>query len=223
MLNQADQDLIAAATARAEAATTAEIACAVIEEVSAYREAPIAAGAAAALLIPPVAVALGLRLEPLAAPFAGWTAAHGHAAVGPVLTAYALVQVVLFALTVAVASIPAVRRRITPRSLRQSRVRRAAAQHFAGARLHLDPGRSMVLVFASLADRQMEIVADAAIHAKVGQGVWDDAVAQALAAIRTDGTAAGLARAVEVCGAALAIHFPDDGGGNAFPDRAVVL
>ncbi|HTI68177.1 MAG TPA: TPM domain-containing protein [Caulobacteraceae bacterium] len=223
MLSEADRALIAAATVKAESETSGEIACVVTEEVSAYREIPLAAGAGVALLGPPLAVALGLRLEAFTAPFAGWTAAHGPASAGPILTVYAVVQVMLFALAVALASVPAVRRALTPRGLKQRRVRRAALQHFAGARQHLAPGQTMVLIFASLGDRQMEIVADEAIHAKVGQGAWDEAVAQALATMRTSGAAAGLAKAVEVCGATLAAHFPDDGGGNAFPDRVLEL
>jgi putative membrane protein len=223
MLNQEGQALIAAATAKAEAATSAEIACVVTEEVSAYREVPLAYGAGAALVLPPVAVALGLSLEALASPFMGWTAAHGPAVAGPVLTVYALIQVAVFAAAAAIAAIPAVRRRLTPKGLKAERVRRAASQHFAGERLHLPEGHALVLVYASLQDRQMQIIADGPVHQAVGQAVWDDAVAQALATIRTAGTAAGLARAVEVCGAALATHFPDDGGKNVFPDRALEL
>ncbi|OYX32372.1 MAG: hypothetical protein B7Y99_08685 [Caulobacterales bacterium 32-69-10] len=223
MLNQADQALIAAATAKAEAATSAEIACVVTEEASIYREVPLAIGAGAALLLPPLAVALGLELDALAAPFMGWSAAHGPAIAGPVLTVYAIVQVAVFAAATAIAAIPAVRRPLTPRGLKEGRVRQAASQHFAGERLHLPQGHFLVLIYASLKDRQMEIIADGPIHEKVGQAVWDDAVAQALAAIKTSGTAAGLARAVEVCGAALAAHFPDDGGRNVFPNKALEL
>jgi putative membrane protein len=223
MLTQEGREMIAAATAKAEASTSAEIACVVTHEVSAYREVPIAVGAAAALVLPALAVAAGLELQPLAAPFTGWTAAHGPAVAGPVLTVYAALQALVFAAAAVLAAIPSVRRVLTPRGLKRQRVRRAAAQHFAGARRHLAEGHSMVLVYASLADRQMEVIADEAIHAAVGQGVWDDAVAQALATIRVSGPAAGLARAVEVCGAALATHFPDDGGANAFPDRPLEL
>jgi putative membrane protein len=164
-----------------------------------------------------------LSPELLAAPLAGWTAAHGRAAAGPVFTVYAVVQAILFAAVALLACIPAVRRTLTPRALKQRRVRRAALQHFAGARLHLRPGRPMVLIFASLADRQMEIIADEAIDAAVADGVWDETVAQALAEIRMHGPGAGLAKAVALCGATLARHFPDDGGANAFPDRALEL
>ena len=219
MLDEAGQALIAAAVSRAVASTSAEVGCVVTGEVSQYREVSIATAAAVALLAPPLAVALGLRLEALAAPFSGWTAAHGPAS-GPALTLFVVLQVVVFGLAALVASVPSVRRTLTPRSLKERRVRRAAQLHFAGARHHLEAERPLLLIFASPDDRQMEIIADEQVHARVGQAVWDDAVAQALATIRTSGTAAGLARAVEVCGAAVAAQFPDDGAPNAFPDRA---
>lgn len=223
MLSPSDQTLIAAAVTKAEAATSSEIACAVVEEVSSYRETPLAWGAAAALVLPPVAAGLGLSLDALTAPFAGWTAAHGHAGFGPLLTAYVVVQVVLFAVAVILTAIPSVRRALTPRSLKRRRVRRASLQHFAGQRAHVKPGGTLVLVFASLADRQMEIVADDAVDAKVGQAAWDEAVTEALAVIHAQGPGPGLARAVAICGEILARHFPDDGAPDAFPNEAVQI
>jgi putative membrane protein len=223
MLSEAELDRIAAAVADAEARTSGEILCVVTHEVSEYRETPMAWAAAAALILPPVALAAGLRLDRLADQFSGWTAAHGGVATGPFLSAYALFQAALFVVVLAVVSVPSVRSRLTPRGLKQRRVRKAALQHFAGARPLLAAGKTAVLIFASLGDRQMEIVADDAIHAKVDQSVWDEAIRQALAAIRTDGPAAGMAKAIELCGAALAAHFPDDGQPNAFPDRPLQI
>ncbi|HTK34674.1 MAG TPA: TPM domain-containing protein [Caulobacteraceae bacterium] len=223
MLNDAELDRIAAAVADAEANTSGEILCVVAAKVSDYRETPLAWAAAAALIAPPAAVVLGLRLDRLADQFSGWTAAHGGAPIGPFLSAYALFQAAVFVLALAVVSVPSVRRALTPRSLKQRRVRKAALAHFAGARPLLAPEKTAVLIFASIEDRQMEIVADAAIDAKVEQSVWDEAVCQALAEIALDGPAAGMATAVALCGAALAAHFPDDGAPDAFPDRPLQI
>jgi putative membrane protein len=222
MLSETDMDRIATAVAAAEAQTSGEILCVVTDEVSTYREAPIAWAAGAALILPPLAIVAGLRLDRLADAFGGWTASAG-AATGPFLSAYALFQAAVFVLALTVASIPEVRRRLTPRGLKQRRVRKAALQHFAGARPMLAAGKTAVLIYTALDDRQMEIVADAAIDAKVEQAVWDAAIAAALAEIATGGPAAGVCKAVELCGAALAAHFPDDGAVNAFPDRPLQI
>jgi putative membrane protein len=65
-----------------------------------------------------------------------------------------------------------------------------------------------VLIFASVAERYAEIVADAGIHARVSQDVWDGAVASMIAAIRDGRPADGFVAAIAQCGAVLAQHFP---------------
>jgi putative membrane protein len=139
------------------------------------------------------------------------------------LSAYTLVQATLFLVVLILGSIPGVRRALTPPALKRHHVHAAAAQHFAVARMHLQPGEAVVMIFAALGERQVEILADETIHAKVGQAAWDRAVAEAIAAIRADGVASGLVRAVEICGEALASAFPADGRGNALPDRPLEI
>ena len=223
MLNEAEMDRIASAVAEAERGTSGEILCVVTGEVSDYRETPLAWAAVAGLLVPPLALVAGLRLDRLAAPLAGWTAAHGVQGAGPLLSAYVIFQAAVFVIALAVIGYPPVRRALTPRHLKRRRVRKAALQYFAGARHLLARDKTAVLIFTSIEDRQMEVVADAIIDAKVEQSVWDEAIRQALAEVGRDGPAAGVARAVALCGAALAEHFPDDGAPNVFPDRPVQI
>ena len=118
MLNPADHDRLHAAIAQAEAATTGEIFCIVARESAAYREVPIAWAAIVALLGPLLALTLGVRPARLLAPLqGGWTAAHAgalEAASMGALVGYAGLQVILFAVTLALVSIPAIRRLLTP-------------------------------------------------------------------------------------------------------------
>lgn len=222
-LTQADKERIAQAVAAAEARTSGEIMCVMTEEVSAYREVALAWAAAVALLVPPLAFVVGVQPLSVADALGGWSIAQGspgaEARIGLALTLYAAAQAVLFAAAMGVFTIPAVRRRLTPGGLKDRRVHRAAFQHFVGTGLHLRPDQTGVLIFASIEDRRMEVIADEAIHAKVGQGAWDEVVREALAAMRGGSPADGLARAVTLCGDLLARHFPDDGRPNAFPDR----
>jgi putative membrane protein len=87
-------------------------------------------------------------------------------------------------------------------------------------RLHQTSGRTGVLIFASLAERRVEVVGDEDIHAKGGDVVWDSAVAAALAHIKTGDVAGGLIAAVNICGKALAEHFPPDGSAPPAGDVA---
>ncbi len=223
MLSAAESDRIATAVAAAEARTSTEILCVLSREASEYREAPLAWAAGAALLAPLAATAAGLSFAPLAQRLSGWAAAHGSAAGGPLLTAYALAQAAVFLIVLVVASIPRVRLALTPGVLKRHRAHRAALQQFAAARAHLRPGETAVMIFAALGERQVEVLADEAVHAAVGQAAWDRAVAEAVAAIRAEGPVAGLVRAVEICGAALAESFPAQERANAYPDRPLEI
>ena len=68
--------------------------------------------------------------------------------------------------------------------------------------------RTGVLIFASVAERYAEIVADAGINAKVPPHVWDQAVAALIAGIKDGRPGDGFVSAIEQCGAVLAEHFP---------------
>ncbi len=214
MLSAADHDRIHDAIAAVEARTSGEVTCVVAQESSRYREVPLAWAAAVALIAPPIALALGVR------PFAvialaqnGWTEADvgsAHAAVMTALVGYALVQAVLFALAGGLVSIGPVRRILTPGFVARGHVHARAMEQFAH-RMHRSKAATGVLIYASLAERRVEVVADAAIHKKVGEGAWKQAVVSAVGLIRQGDVAGGLVAAVEVCGEALARHFPDDG------------
>jgi uncharacterized membrane protein len=82
-----------------------------------------------------------------------------------------------------------------------------------------------VLVYLLLADRDVEIVADRGIDAKVGQAEWESICRTMEAAFRERRFEAGLSAGLERIHALLALHFPRTGprGENELPDRPVVL
>jgi putative membrane protein len=223
MLTADDRARIEAAVAEAEAGTSGDIFCVLAGEVSHYREVPLAWGAAAALVIPPIVAALALR--PLqAALTGGWTAAHASAAgaqVAMALSGYAIGQIVLFAAVTLLASVPVVRRRLTPRFLKRHRVRQAAFHHYAAAHSHSHQDSDTgVVIFIALVERQVEILADKAIHDRVGDDVWNRAAAAVGEGMREPDPTAGIIQAIGICGEALKAHFPASGP-RARPDRPV--
>ena len=133
------------------------------------------------------------------------------------LVGYAAVQAVLFVAVLAIASLAPVRRLLTPGRLKHAQVHARAMEQFAH-RLHATRAATGVLIFASLAERRVEIVADEAIHAKVTPQTWDRAVQAALGPIRAGDAAAGLIAAIEICGTVLAEHCPSDGERGAAGD-----
>jgi putative membrane protein len=75
-----------------------------------------------------------------------------------------------------------------------------------------------VLIFAAVAERYVEVIADGGINAKVTQEVWDSAVAALIAGIKDGRPADGFVAAIEQCGAVLAEHFPA-APGSVNPDE----
>jgi putative membrane protein len=202
MLTETDHKRIAEAITLAESKTSGEIFCVLAHEVSRYREVPLVWASAAALVLPALAVLAG---------FDPFSASWGAASVREMFTAYAVLQAALFLAVALIVAQPAVRRLMTPRFLKRHRVRQMARHHFAagGARLaHAEPH---ILIYASLADRQVELVAHDAIHRAVGEGPWNAAVAAVTAGMKARRPADGFIRAIEICGEALAAHFPSDG------------
>jgi putative membrane protein len=224
MLKPSDHRRIAKAIAEAEAKTSGEIFCIVAGEVSKYREVPLAYAAAVALIAPPAALLVGLHPWTLSTLGSGWAAAPDLGqAVSQALGAYAALQAILFALTAFIVAIPAVRRLLTPRFLKRHRVKRTAYAHFASTGLSHVETRTGVLIFASLDDKQVELVADAAIHKEVGDVAWDGAMAALVKGIKSADPASGFVDAVRICGAALAEHFPPAGPHAPHGDGVVEL
>jgi putative membrane protein len=211
MLTPEDHERITAAVAKAEEGTSGDIFCVLAGEVSTYREVPIAAGAAAALLGPPLVLAFGLRPLLTAVTAGGWTASQASALPGELaftLTGYAVAQLILFAVVAIIVSLAPIRRLVTPRFLKRHRVRKAAFHHFAAAHSHVRDSETGVLIFVALVERQVEVLADAAIHAKAGDAVWQEAARSVQDGMRQPDPTAGIERAIAICGAALKAHFP---------------
>ncbi len=225
MLSEPDHLRIAGAVAAAEARTSGEIVCILAREVSNYREVPLVCAAAAALLLPPVLLLAGVSPETLTPWARDWSLGAGPGlSLTRALEAYGLLQVVLFALVAALASIPAVRRVLTPAPLRRHRVHRAALQQFLATGLHLSAGRTGVVIFAAQADRRVELLADDAIHAAVGDATWNAAIAAVQDGMKRRRPADGFVRAVELCGEAMATHSPNTGPHeNALSDRLLEI
>ena len=82
-----------------------------------------------------------------------------------------------------------------------------------------------VLVYLLLADRDVEIVADRGIHAKVGDSAWEGICSGMEAAFRERRFEAGVLAGIAKINALLAEHFPrtGDAGTNELPDRPVLL
>ncbi|HWU56924.1 MAG TPA: hypothetical protein VN175_15550 [Rhizomicrobium sp.] len=214
MLNEKDRARISAAITEVEEKTAGEIFCVLARDVSRYREVPLLWAAVAAFILPPLLVISGLQRLALASIFTSWTDESARAMQGLILRAlstFELVQAGVFLVVAIIVAMPRVRRAMTPGALKAYRVRQAARRHFVAVGARLSHAEPHILIFASLADRRVELVAHDAIHKAVGEGPWSESVAAVVDGMKTGKPADGFVKAIGICGAALAKHFPPNG------------
>jgi len=81
-----------------------------------------------------------------------------------------------------------------------------------------------VLIYLLLADRNVEIVADRGIDAKVGAAGWENICRGMETDFRAGNFEGGVIKGVEAVSRELATHFPKvSGGPNELPDAPVVM
>ena len=80
-----------------------------------------------------------------------------------------------------------------------------------------------VLVYLLLADRDVEIIADRGIHARVGQDMWQHVCEAMEAAFREGRYEDGALAGIEAVSALLAKAFPRSSGTGELPNRPVVI
>ena len=81
-----------------------------------------------------------------------------------------------------------------------------------------------VLMYLLLADRDVEIVADRGIHAKVGSWVWEEICRNMETAFKQGNYEGGVVSGIQAVTPHLVKHFPAAGDDqNELPDKPVVL
>lgn len=185
-LTDDDRQRIESAIAEAERRTSGELVAVVAQSAGDYRYVPLLWPALVALLLP----AILLTIEP---GMSAWT--------------LYLVQAAAFLVLALLAQLP-VRMALVPDWLKRRRASRLAREQFFERGLHLTRGRMGVLIFVSVAEHYVEIIADEGIDALVPPGTWDKAVADFIERVRAGRIAEGFLDMIEVIGARLAEHFP---------------
>jgi len=227
MLTDQERAEIAAAIAAAEKKTSGEIYCVLAARSSDYRETPLAWAAGAAMLGPALLLLLGVEVSVPSA-VTGWTAvqvgAAAETAARAALMGAILLQAVLFAAVGMFVAWRPVRILLTTPGLKAERVRQHAQELFFSKGVHETAERTGVLIYVSLAEHRVELVADEAIAAVVDHKEWDAVVADLLKELRLGRTAKGLSDAATRCGDILARHFPPGPRNpNELPDTVLEL
>jgi putative membrane protein len=189
---------IEAAVAGAERATSGEIVPMVVERSDSYADLRFAAAAL-------VALALGGVASELAPALSLWIVPT---------------QICVFGALSWLFGRRLLLRALLPNALAEARVHRAASLAFHDTGLVETRDRTGILLYVSLLERRVQVVADRGIHARVADGTWDGVVEGVLAGIRAGRADAGLVDGIRLCGEILTANFPrraDDR--NELPDR----
>lgn len=202
-LTEEDAAKIAAAVAKAEELTAAEIRIVVTE---------------APLVTHSHHVALWAALVALIAP---WLAVF----VSPVSPLRLLAaQAALFVIAWALFSLPSLARRLIPLREKRLAAKTLAQQLFLAHGVHRTGARTGVLILVAPHDRLVEVIADEAAHAALGTASWE-AICKAVSGPAADGKLAdGVVAGVEHAARLLAGPLPAKAGDrNELPDAPMSL
>lgn len=200
--SEAEKTRVRDAIRAAEAQTTGEIVAVIARASDDYAHIPLAWAAAAALALPPLQW--------------WWPLLAGAQLYGAQLLAFVLVLAVLHW--------PPLKLRLVPRRVKDAACRRHAREQFMAQGLSRTEGRTGVLIFVSLAEHHVELVADAGIDSRVPAGEWQGLVQDFIARIRAGEPAQGLEEIVTRIGARLSAAAPASGKNpNELPDHLIEL
>ena len=197
LFSDADRERIADAVEEAEAATTAEIVPYVTVQSDGYPAARWRGGVLGALVALSAAALLRTGVAPALTPYL--SDLHVLAA--------ALVTGLAGALTAAVA--PPALRALTPPEERDRAVYRRAVEAFLEHELFDTQDRTGILLFVSLNEHRIEVLADRGIDAQVDETAWTDVSDHIRQGIENDRLTQGLLNGIERCGRVLDEHGVD--------------
>jgi putative membrane protein len=197
-----DRQRISAAIRAAETNTSGEIVCVLAESSATATALPIFLAAIGALALPWLLVSLTAM---------------------PVYRILSL-QIVAFAILTGLFCWLPVRVALMPRRTRRAVAHRVAMEQFRSRGLAAKSGRAGVLIFVSLAERYVRIIADDGISARVPKAQWQAAVDALVAHMRDGRIVDGFVAAINLCGNELAKHCPrTDASRDELPDRIYLI
>ena len=202
-LNESEKEQLRMAIRAAEARTRGEIVTVITRTSGDYYYYPTLWAALIAIVSPTLLLALPI----------------GFGALGIVE-----MQLVVFGVLALLLRWTPIKMRIVPQAVRRLHASRRAREQFHAQNLHRTRDQSGILLFVSVAEHYVEIIADAGIHTRVPDGTWDQLVQQFTARVKAGQIGEGFIEAVNTLGGHLQTHFPAEAGNpNELPDHLIEL
>jgi len=202
-LTEQEKDRIAAAIRDVEARTTGELVTVIAQASDDYLFVPALWAALVAFAVPMLAVVSGLSTDVLEVSVA---------------------QLAVFCVLVLLGRWRPLRYRLVPTGIKKARAARLAREQFFARGVRETEGRTGILIFVSVAERHVEILADSGINRRVDPDVWRKAVDLFVGNVKAGRVADGFLAAIAECGAVLTEHFPcSDKNPDELPNRLFEL
>ncbi len=111
---------------------------------------------------------------------------------------------------------------VTPSDMKEE-VEEAAIHSFYQRNINLTVDHTGILIYISLFERKVRVVADQGINEKVPQEVWQEIVSTIVGGIRGKAQVQAIGKAVDQCADILSSHFPlKQGDRNELPNEVII-
>lgn len=121
-----------------------------------------------------------------------------------------LLQVLVFVVLTLLFRLPGLKVWLIPRTVKHRRAAALARREFLTLGLHTTHNRAAIMVFVSVFEHYVEILADDGVDQKVEPLQWQQIVDQFIMAVKASQFAQGFLTAIVQCGDILETHFPPD-------------
>jgi len=133
-------------------------------------------------------------------------------------------QIAVFVTCTIVFQFPLIKYALVPKSIKRLRASRLAREQFFMQGLHHTKERTGILIFVSIAEHYVEIIADKGINDVVPNGTWDTVVNDFVGEVKSEHYTQGFIKAITSCGAILSESFPADiENVNELPNHLIEL
>ncbi|MBI3064779.1 MAG: TPM domain-containing protein [Deltaproteobacteria bacterium] len=107
-----------------------------------------------------------------------------------------------------ICTIPSLKRRMISKDRIADAVQARSLAAFTGHGLHYTKAHTGILIFASLLEHRVVVLADRGINEKVAAGTWNEIVNMITESLKSGDGCDGFCKAIDRCGEILAQHFP---------------
>ncbi|NQT64715.1 MAG: TPM domain-containing protein [FCB group bacterium] len=107
-----------------------------------------------------------------------------------------------------IGNISSIDRLIVPKKILIQKVQERATRYFMESGVYNTKDRTGILIFISILERRVELLADSGINAKIPQEKWQSIVDNIIKGIKQKDIASHLTESINECGDLLVEHFP---------------